>query len=172
MLLCTVEGAISGVCTCQKWRVVSDMKSHHTQSCCQDLIAGGSLQDTNCESPFWLIWTRLKDQSSTYCSFSMERNPASCQYSYILSCYLRMRPRQGSSREGGRFLEPRNKSSTFSQLFQLWCLKTQLWGQILRDTELPPKLLLWCSEWSQPSGSFLIKESQLSPVFRSLGINI
>lgn len=75
-----------------------------------------SLQEAACQtqmvtSLFWLIWARLEDQYSTCCSPGMESNPASCQYLCVLSCYLRMWLRQGSSREGGMFLEPRTKAA-------------------------------------------------------------
>lgn len=91
------------------------------QTCCQDLLAGGSPWDTNCDKPFLAHLSELKDRYMACNSLGMESNPASCQCSYVLS-YLRCdQDREAWGRDVSR---AKNKSSVFSQLFQLRCLKT------------------------------------------------
>lgn len=124
---------------------------------------------------FWLIWTRLGGPLQYLCSLGVESNPASCQYLCVLSCYLRMflrREPEGGSEAGMDVSRAKNKSSIFPQLLQSLCLRI-FQGKTKAFLKQSFHQSCSCEQWSEPSSSFLINtDSQLSPVFRPLGINI
>lgn len=72
-------------------------------------------------NPFLAHLSKLKDRYMACNSLGTESNPASCQCSYVLS-YLRCD--QDGEAWGREVSRAKNKSSVFSQLFQLRCLKT------------------------------------------------
>lgn len=124
MLLCTVEGAISGACTCQKLCVDSGMKCHHTQLCCQDLLAGGSLSDTNGDKP--VLPHLSKARGPIQYPLQPWHGKQSCKLP-IFACFkllFKNVTETGELEGGGDVSRAENKSSISPQLFQSRCLRT------------------------------------------------